>query len=177
MGAMASRATGGTFAAFLISGAILGFAGGAVLGTQADGSESDGGPPNSAATTPADPGTDGGGDTGGTAPDATDDPEGDETPAGDGAISLSAAQTAVSADERIDISGSIDPPEEGVRLQIQRSVDGSEFEDFPVDPWETNANGEFGGYVQSSRSGENAFRVILVDDPSVTSDTVVVQID
>lgn len=171
---MASRATGGTFAAFLISGAILGFAGGAIIGTQADGSEN-GESPDSSATATVDPETDGG-DTGGTAPDATDEPEDDETPAGDGAVTLTAAQGSASTDERIDLSGAVNPPEEGVRLQLQRSVDGGDFEDFPVGPLTTNADGGFSTYVMSGRKGENAFRFVMVDDPSVASEPVVVTI-
>lgn len=169
---MASRATGGTFAAFLISGAILGFAGGAFIGTQADGG-GDGGTPDSSTTAPPEDGTaagDADGATDGASPDAG------ETPAGDGALTISAGKGEVKADERIDLSGSIDPPEEGVKLQLQRSVDGGEFEDFPIDAWETNANGEFSGYVQSSRKGENAFRVVLVDDTAVASEAAVVTI-
>src|SRR5690625_2210551 len=175
---MASRATGGTFAAFLISGAILGFAGGAILGTQADGSEGDNGTPNSSATSPADPGGGAGADGSGDPPasdpadgagdesgDEADDPTDEPTEGSDGdaALSLSAQQDSVGASDRIDIAGTINPAEEGVSVQLQRSVDGSEFEDFPVDPWETDADGEFGGYVQSSRSGENEFRVVLIE--------------
>src|SRR5690625_505520 len=184
---MASRATGGTFAAFLISGAILGFAGGAILGTQADVSEGDNATPNSSATSPADPGGGAGADGGGDPPasepadDAgaeSDDPTDEPTEESDSntALSLSTQQDSVGASDRIDIAGTINPAKEGVSVQLQRSVDGSEFEDFPVDPWETDADGEFGGYVQSSRSGENEFRVVLIDNPDVTSEPVAVTI-
>src|SRR5690625_2327391 len=98
MDAMASRATGGTFAAFLISGAILGFAGGAIIGTQS-GSDN-GGTPHNSATAPIDSETDGGGDTGGsTSPDETDEPADDETPDGDAAITVSASQDTATTDE------------------------------------------------------------------------------
>jgi hypothetical protein len=176
MSGMASRATGGTFAAFLISGAILGFAGGAFLGTQADGSDNGGNNPNSSATAPADGGQTGGDASGSESPETGESPDASEEPAGDGAISLTAAQDTVAASERIDISGTIDPPEEGIQLQLQRSVDGGEFEDFPISPWETEADGSFGGYVQSSQAGENSFRVVRVDDDSVVSDEIVVTI-
>ncbi|NED96166.1 hypothetical protein G1H11_12685 [Phytoactinopolyspora alkaliphila] len=170
---MSSRASGGTLAAFLIFAAIIGFAGGAYLGTQSGDAE-----PNSAPTLSGDADADGDAAADGN----TDEPEGDEEepneddePAGDGSLTFSLSQSSAAAGSRIDYSGRLGSGEEGVTLQIQRSIDGGEWEDFPVSR-DTGANGEFSGYLETGRSGSNSFRVVRADDSSVVSEPATVEI-
>ncbi|NDL58766.1 hypothetical protein [Phytoactinopolyspora mesophila] len=170
---MSRRASGGTLAAFLILAAIVGFAGGAYLGTQSGDDDT--------ANTPVASATDNGDEPN----DETDtDTEGDEEnnndddpPADSGGVSFSLAQTSASANEEISYSGRIESGEAGVRLQLQRSVDGGPWEDFPVSPRETNADGEFSGTIQSSRSGENSFRMVGINDDSLVSEEAVLTIN
>ncbi|WP_199521570.1 hypothetical protein [Jiangella anatolica] len=166
---MSSRASGGALAACLITAAIVGFAGGGYFGSQADG-----GTPSASETTPGGT-TPGGGDTpaGGEQPPATET----ETPAGDGALTLASEQTEISSGGRIDFTGSIDPPEEGIQLRLERSVDGGDWETFPLTTQPvTNADGGFSTYVTTSQSGVNAFRLVREDDDSVVSNEVQVTV-
>jgi hypothetical protein len=164
---MSRGASGGALAAFLIIGAILGFAGGAYLGSQsgADANETN------SATTPV-------GQVPGAVPpsDGSQPSDAASEPAGDGAVALTAGKTSVGAGERIDLTGSVNPAEEGVQLQVQRSLDGGDWQDFPVSPMTTKADGTFSTWVQTSQAGDNSFRVVRVDDPSVASEPVVVTI-
>ncbi|MGH8827247.1 MAG: hypothetical protein ACRDVZ_06515, partial [Jiangellaceae bacterium] len=109
----------------------------------------------------------------GAGPEASTEPS--ETSAPATGLALTAAQPAVASGERIDLTGSITPAEPGVTLQIQRSVDGSDWEDFPVTA-DTNDAGTFSTYVQSSRKGENRFRVVRSDNVDVASEPVTVTI-
>ncbi|TDE11842.1 hypothetical protein [Jiangella asiatica] len=157
---MSSRASGGALAASLITAAIVGFAGGAYVGGQQGGEE-----PGSSASTP---------------PESTT-PVG-ETPAtpteeATAGVTLSADPTSVAPNEDISLAVSIEPAEEGVELQIQRSVDGGEWENFPnVNLITTDANGQGTSRLNSQREGVNSFRVVRVDDDSVVSNAVEVTI-
>ncbi len=164
---MSRGASGGALAAFLIIGAILGFAGGAYFGSQSGANANE----LNSATTPV-------GEVPGAAPpsDGSAPSDAASEPAGDGAITLAAGKSAVAAGERIDLTGSIDPAEEGVQLQVQRSLDGGDWEDFPVSPMTTKADGTFSTWVQTSQAGDNSFRVVRVDDSSAASEPVVVTI-
>lgn len=71
-------------------------------------------------------------------------------------ISLSAAQTAVSPMEQIDLTG-VYPSGEGAILQVQR-FEGGGWEDFPVTA--TVSNQTFATYVQTGRTGVQRFRVV-----------------
>lgn len=169
MCSVSSRASGGTLAAFLFLAAIVGFAGGAYLGTQSSGEAS--GAPNASPTSPPDAATSG------TENDGNTD---EEEASPDSGLTLTTDQSAISAGERIDYSGTIEPAEEGVELQMQRSIDGGDWtpfpEDDPITP-ETNADGGFSGYLQTGRTGENSFRVVRLDDESVMSEPVTVTIE
>lgn len=168
---MSSRASGGALAASLITAAIVGFGGGAYFGSQSGGDT-----PSDTETTTGDSTTPVGETPAGETPPATET----EAPAGDGTPTLAAGQTAVAANERIDLTGTIDPPAEGVVLNIQRSVDGGDWEDFPEPgaplTTTTNADGAFSTYVTTGRSGTNAFRVVRADDDSVVSNEVQVTV-
>lgn len=158
---MSNRASGGVLAASLITAAIVGFGGGAMLASSSDDDSAQAAPPVTS-TEPADAG-----------PATSAEPS--ETSAPATGLALTAAQSAVASGERIDLTGSITPAEPGISLQIQRSVDGSDWEDFPVTA-ATNDAGTFSTYVQSSRKGENRFRVIRSDNPEVASEPVAVTI-
>ncbi|RIQ22861.1 hypothetical protein [Jiangella rhizosphaerae] len=165
---MSSRASGGALAACLITAAIVGFAGGGYFGSQ-----SGGGDTPSASETAAPDDTTPVGET----PDGGETPAETETPAGDGTITLSADPTQVAPNGDINFAVTLNPPEEGVELLIQRSVDGSEWEPFPnVSAIETDANGTGTSRVNSQREGVNSFRVVRADDESVVSNEVQVTI-
>jgi hypothetical protein len=167
------RTSGGTLAAFLIFAAIVGFAGGAYLGTQSSAEE-----PNSSPTQSAD--ADGEGDAG--ADGNNDEPNDDETPnadeeqPSDATVTLAFDQSSVSPGTEVSYSGRINSGEAGVTLQLQRSVDGGPWEDFNVSARTTDADGAFGGTVRSSREGENRFRMVGIDDESIVSETAILTI-
>ncbi|HJU97124.1 MAG TPA: hypothetical protein VJ644_04030 [Jiangellaceae bacterium] len=154
---MSSYASPRSVVATLVAAAAVGFGGGAFAGN----SISDAGTPTTVATTPA--------------PTPTES----ATPAS--TITLTADQSSVAASERIDMSGRLQPPVAGVELTVERSLNGSEWATFPDsdDPVTvtTDDNGEFRTYVQTSRSGENQFRVVgQVGDAFLESEPVVVTI-
>ncbi|WP_157553217.1 hypothetical protein [Jiangella gansuensis] len=161
---MSRRASGGALAASLITAAIVGFAGGAYVGSQngADEPGSASTPPGS--TTPV-----------GETPDAPAT-DGSEDPTSTG-ITLAAEPTSVAPSQDINLSVSTEPAEAGIELQIQRSVDGGEWENFPnVSLIVTDASGAGTSRLNSQRTGTNSFRVVRVDDGSVMSNEVQVTI-
>lgn len=167
-------------AAFLILAAIVGFAGGAYLGTQSDNQGAQAAPPGQ--TDPTSTDDPGGNDDGGseTDPDVSETPDEETASPGDVGISFTIEESSVAPNQRINYSGTVSPPEEGVTLRIERSIDGGEWAPFPEDSpitRDTNADGSFSGYVQTGRSGENAFRMVRVDDESVVSDPAVVTVE
>ena len=169
---MSSRASGGALAASLITAAIIGFAGGAYFGTQT-GNASSGSGGSAGANRSADPeGEQSGGDAGGG--ESTDDASGE--------VELSLAlsdpeQAEVAPGDCVDVSGALNPPVAAVKVQLQRSDEGGEWERFPsIEPWTTDENGEFGGFACSQREGVNALRVVRSDDDSVVSDPVEVTV-
>lgn len=163
---MSSRASGGALAASLITAAIVGFVGGAYVGTQSGGS----GAEAASDETPA----------------ATDDanaPTGDPTADSpspsptDSGLNLTAAKESVAANERFDLTGAIEPAEEGVQLRLERSVDGGEWSEFDLStPLTTDAGGSFRTWVITGREGVNSFRVVRTDDDSVVSNEVEVTV-
>ncbi|HEY9410403.1 MAG TPA: hypothetical protein VIP77_12545 [Jiangellaceae bacterium] len=158
-----SRASGGAFAACLITAAIVGFAGGAFLGTQAGAGESDNASSNDPTSTVSEPD--------GTTPSAP----AEETPSTASGLTLEAAQKQVAASERIDLTGTLEPAAEGVELQVQRSIDGGDWQDFPVTAT-TNADGSFSTWITTGQAGENSFRVVRADDDAVASEPVTVTV-
>lgn len=167
---MSSRASGGALAASLIMAAIVGFAGGAYFGTQADGNT---GGPNQDNSETAAPGTEA--PTDGTGGDAGDE-QGEPEPEGAG-LTLSANPATVATNERIDLTGSIESAEGDVVLRLERSVDGGEWTVFELNSaLTTNADGAFSTWVQTGQSGENSFRVVRGDDENVVSNEVQVAV-
>jgi hypothetical protein len=155
---MSSHASPRSVVATLVAAAAVGFGGGAFAGSSFGAA---GNAPTTGATTPA----------------AT--PSESATPAS--TVTLTADQSSAAASERIDMSGRLQPPVAGVELRVERSLNGSDWETFPDsdDPVTvtTDDNGEFRTYVQTSRSGENQFRVVgEVGDEVLESEPVVVTV-
>jgi hypothetical protein len=155
---MSTRASRGAAAATLIAAAVVGFGGGALTGTAAGGEDpsSDTSPPSSTQS-----------------PSDTPDPA--------GAISLSAAKATFAANEKIDLTGALDPAAGGVELKVERSLNGSDWDSFPDAGNQvtvtTKDDGTFSTYVQTGREGENQFRVVgQVGENFLESEPVVVTI-
>ena len=74
-------------------------------------------------------------------------------------ITLTAGQSAVSAMQRIDLSGT-HPSGDGAILQVQRFENGA-WANFPVTV--SVRSGTFSTYVMTGRSGETRFRVLDTD--------------
>lgn len=146
---MPSRASRPATVAVLLTAAVLGFAGGALIGQQTG----SGGVPDAAAT--AVPG-----------PEAT--PE--------SGITLNADPTTASANQDIRLDGSLVPATGGITLQVERSLDGGEWQEFPVTTTSRD-DGTFGVTVRTSRAGENRFRVVgEVDGAPMASNEVPVSV-
>lgn len=153
---MSTHASPGTATAVLIAALILGLGGGAVIGNVS-------GPAGAQAVTPS--------------PSPTSPAE--TTPAS--SVTLSAEQSNVSPDERIDMTGQLEPAAGGVELIVQRSLDGGTWGAFPDadDPVTvtTDDDGSFSTWVVTGRSGENRFRVVgQVGDETLESEPVTVTI-
>ncbi len=102
-------------------------------------------------------------------------PDGAETTAV-ASISLEADKTSAGRNERIRLTGVTSPPTGGVTLQVQRSLDGGPFQQFPVTA-ETNLEGRFSTAVATQQTGENAFRMAgEIEGRAVASNTVIVTI-
>ncbi len=85
------------------------------------------------------------------------------------AITLIAAPTSVGSFERINLTGSY-PTGSGAILQVQRR-EGGQWADFSVT---VGVNGDsFATYVQTSRVGENRFRVLDSDSGSASNVVIV----
>jgi hypothetical protein len=84
-------------------------------------------------------------------------------------IVLSASQQSVSAMQQIDLTGTY-ATGEGAILQVQR-FEGGAWEDFPVTMSVNNQT--FSTYVQTSRPGENKFRVIDTDKDLFSNEVIV----
>lgn len=170
------RASAGTATAILIIAAIIGFAGGAIAGNSANGGNDE---PLAGET--QDPVTDSSPDN---ASDDGNDENGDDNESEPGGgVTLNASPSSVSAGDRIDLTGRIDPPAANVELRVERSVGDTEsWDSFPNadDPVTatTNANGEFSTWVQSSRQGVNHWKLVgTVDGEFVESNVVEVTIN
>lgn len=162
---MSRRASGGALAACLILAAIIGFAGGAYIGTLANPSE-----PSPEETVAA-------GTPGGDQP-----PAGGETPeAPESGLTLEVGQTTVPPNGPINLTGTLEPAEAGAEVKVQRSLDGGAWGDFPGGDrppitYPVDAAGAFNGEIYSGQAGVNSLRVVRVDDPTVVSNVVQVTI-
>ena len=101
-------------------------------------------------------------------PDPAEEPVEEKSPKGD-KITLFAAPQVVSPGERINLNG-VYIDGEGVALQIQRR-EGASWSEFPVDT--TVRGGVFETWIQTSRTGEQRFRVA---DPTTDRVSNVVKI-
>ncbi|MET0640877.1 MAG: hypothetical protein ABWZ36_00115 [Jiangellaceae bacterium] len=152
---MSTRASPGTASAVLVVALVLGFGGGAFAGNLGSGSEASGSPPAATASpTPS-------------------------TPAS--SVSLSAPQTSVGANEKIDMTGQLEPAEADVEFTVERSLEGGEWSVFPDadDPVTvtTRDDGSFSTYVITGRVGQNQFRVVgQVGDERLESEPVTITI-
>jgi hypothetical protein len=134
-----------------VTAAVFGFAGGAVVGQQV-GALAD---PDVAAT-------------------AAPSPTEEATPGA--GISLTADPASASANQDVRLEGNLEPATGGVSLQVQRSLDGGDWQEFPVTTT-SREDGTFGVTVRTGRSGENRFRVVgTVDGAPMASNEVPVSI-
>lgn len=85
------------------------------------------------------------------------------------AIALTAAQTAVTPMQQIDLSGTY--AAEGAILQVQQRVGEGEWQDFPVTM--RSSGGTFSGYVQTGQVGANTFRMVDTDKDVLSNEVVV----
>jgi len=108
-------------------------------------------------------------------PPATTPPS-TSTPTSDARLTLDADRGSADTGELIRLTGTLTPPSAGVTLQVQQSVDGIGFTDFPVTAT-TRADGSFGIWVRTGRVGTNEFRMVTeVGGQQVTSNAVTVEI-
>ncbi|MGA7687654.1 MAG: hypothetical protein WCA29_00300 [Jiangellales bacterium] len=143
----------------LMAAAVIGFLVGALVATT---SEPDAAPVSTAAPTPS------------PTPAATGTPA--PTASVDATLSLDADRNTADTGELIQLSGVLVPGQGDVELQVQQSVDGIGFVDFPVTAT-TRTDGSFGVRVRTGRVGSNEFRVVTdVDGTQVVSNSVVVAI-
>jgi hypothetical protein len=154
---MSTRASPGTASAVLVAALVLGFGGGAFAGNLGSGSEASAGSLPAASTASPTP----------------------STPAS--SVSLSAPQTSVGANEKIDMTGQLEPAEADVEFTVERSLDGGEWSVFPDadDPVTvtTREDGSFSTYVITGRVGQNQFRVVgQVGDERLASEPVTITI-
>jgi len=154
---MSTRASPGTASAVLVAALVLGFGGGAFAGNLGSGSEASAGSPPAASTA---------------SPTSS-------TPAS--SVSLLAPQTSVGANEKIDMTGQLEPAEADVEFTVERSLDGGDWSVFPDadDPVTvtTRDDGSFSTYVITGRVGQNQFRVVgQVGDERLESEPVTITI-
>lgn len=91
-------------------------------------------------------------------------------------MSLTADRARADTDELIRLEGVLRPPGGDRTLQVQQSVDGIGFVDFPVTAT-TRSDGSFAVWVRTGRVGSNEFRMVTeIDGTLVVSNAVAVQI-
>ncbi len=91
-------------------------------------------------------------------------------------LTLTADRAQADVRELIRLEGALQPARAGVVLQVQQSVDGSDFADFPVTTT-TRGDGSYGVWVRTGREGRNQFRTLTtLDGQAVASPGVVVDV-
>ncbi len=116
--------------------------------------------------------------TGSTASPSTVSPSATDTPQAevDADMALRADRGSAETGELIRLTGTLTPPDGGVTLQVQQSVDGIGFVDFPVTAT-TRSDGSFGVWVRTGRVGSNEFRMVTdVEGKQIASNPVAVEI-
>lgn len=119
----------------------------------------------------------------------TSDPEStgnEETPAEpepepEPGLNLDADPRSVSPAQRITLSGSIEPEVAGVELRVERRLGDGDWVSFPDDAsqiaTQTRDGGAFSTWVQTSRQGENDWRLVgTVDGEQIESNVVTVTV-
>jgi hypothetical protein len=107
-----------------------------------------------------------------TEPEPTNSPTPEATEeAPSSGFSLEASPTSVGSMEDITLRGTFDGPD-GTVLQVQRRLDGGDWEDFPVEA--TVNNGQFTTTVRSGRTGTNEFRIR--DDTGAVTNVVTITV-
>jgi hypothetical protein len=96
---------------------------------------------------------------GGSGSETPTTPPATQTESAAAGLTIEVDKMAVARDEQVTITGSLAPPSGGVTVFLERSVDGAEFEAFPVDPRTTEDDGGFKFTARSGRQGQNTFRV------------------
>lgn len=148
------RVTPAVAISVLIAAAIVGFISGALIGANQG---ADAVTPPQAVDTPQ------------STPTPTPTPE---TPA----ISLAADPQQVAPNETIRLSGQIDSGAGDVPLQVERSINGGEWGDFPVST-KSKGDGSFSVRVQTQRTGTVEFRMRAeLDGETIYSEAVAVEI-
>lgn len=160
---MSRRASGGTLAAWIIIAAIVGFAGGAFFGVQ-----SGGGSNARADDTPQSPVT-----------SSTTEPEKEPT-SDEPTVELAASPASVAAKGDISLTVQVEPVAEGVRMRLERRIDGGEWSDFweGLDDFVADENGQISARtVRTEQVGVNEFRLVGLDDSEgLVSNTVTVTV-
>ncbi len=165
------RPSAASIVVMLLVAAVVGFLGGALLSVTSSDGEA-GSVASNATTTPAD----GTAATPGATPGPTAPITSPAPPAADSAISLTADRASADTEELIRLEGVLQPAAGNVTLQVQQSVDGIGFVDFPVTAT-TRSDGSFGVWVRTGRVGLNEFRMVTeVAGGPVISNAVAVQV-
>jgi hypothetical protein len=175
------RATAGTATAIIMLAAILGFSGGAIAGSS--GGDNDDPPTDPAASSPSpdDAGDDP--DDGGTASPEPSDSEltlSSSKENGEAALGESGCGDKDGGACLIDIAGTLNPPEGGITLRLERSTDGggswSQECDNCTGP--TGDDGTFTTRYWSGVEGENRFRLAGedADGQRIESNEIVVTV-
>lgn len=100
----------------------------------------------------------------------------DPAPAAIPTVTLAADRSTAGARELIRLTGQLSPPVGGVTLQVQQAIDAEGFRDFPVTDV-TEADGSYGLWVRTQRTGVSKFRVVTeINGQRVISAPVSVQI-
>ena len=151
----------------LLAAALIGFHVGALVATTRDGADTVATGGAAAKPTPS---------TSVATPSPTPTPTPTSTATVDATLTLAADRSTASTQELIRLTGTLDPPQGTVLLQVQQSVDGMGFLDFPVTTM-TLPDGSFGLWVRTRRVGTSEFRVLAyLEGTKVASNAVSVQI-
>ena len=113
-------------------------------------------------------------------PEAEDDATPDAEP--EPSIDLSADPSSVAVNQRINLTGTVEPAVEGVELRVERRLGDGAWESFPDanNPvtTRTRAGGQFNTWVQTGRQGENDWRLVgTVDGETIESNTATVTVN
>lgn len=97
-------------------------------------------------------------------------------------IDLSADPSSVAANQRINLTGTVEPAVDGVELRVERRLGDGSWESFPDAnnqvTTRTRSGGQFNTWVQTGRQGDNDWRLVgTVDGETVESNSVTVTVN